>query len=629
MYNRLGDQMTHGVIYYNRGRKCCTRMLVSMMTMRRHYKGPITLFLDDCGFGKENMDRLTEDVKKELDVDVIRDENPDTTTYVRAVEVSLKSPYDLSIWMDADTIILGKFDELFDEAAKHDFVIPHFAGWSSKGSAIGGRIRNLTPVCPQYIQAALDYGPAINCGVYAWPKGSPFLPEWLTISKGAEATGTFIPDEKSCQVLLPQYNVKIMPTNLNVSVIHDPAVRTMRPGQTVHDIARQNDWRIIHFHGRKHVRQYPVCDLWIEEFMRALRDDVCHIRGYIGREFGDRQLSCFLAGGAGRPEEVAIIKSILASPRGTYDLSKHQPLVKPCGNKQLEQDMEKIKAEIETGLEKDDADEQPVQDPPKGIEVTLDEPPPSVDERPLDPDKVTVVTACDPKYVEMLAITFPTWVSMKKILRHKMIVFVNGMPLDDKRLDFLRHPNVRLIPWSMPNATSHREEMLSAFILGAAKHVTTPYWLKLDADSYATDDRPLLVNWMTTVTFCGHRWGYSWTEHIKALDKWAIEHPGLVESPLWGKPMYDKTCDKGRKYFHPSKRTISFAQLQETAFTKTIAALAGSRLPVPSHDTYMYYMADRMGLPWRSSNFKGRRGFTQGKGVDGLKEEIGKLGIKS
>lgn len=603
--------LTHGLIYFNKGRKCTLRMIVSMMTLRKHYSGPVTLFLEDSGMGKENMDRFASDVKKEFNVDVIRDDNDDTTTYVRAVEVCIASPYDVTVWMDADTVILGSIDELFEAAKTHDLAIAHFAGWDSNGSAIGGRIRRYSKICPQYIEAALNYGPAINCGVYSFRKDSPFLPEWLTVAKAGEKAGIWIPDEIACQVLLPQYNAKIMPQKFNVSVVHDRGT---------------TDTRVLHTHGRKHCKEYPKCDIWIEWFIKALRDDVCHIRSYIGREFGDRRLTSFLKGEMDRPETVAIINKILATAPGTYDLSQHNPLVKPCGGKHLERDFHNIENEVLDGREAEMWDDEAKEiEEAKGIEVKLDD----NDESPVDPSLVTVVTACDPKYVEQLSITFPTWVKYKDILKYKMIVFVNGMELNDKRLDFLKHTNIRLIPWSMPEAETHREEMLSAFILGAARYVDTKYWLKLDADSYATDSNPIIVNWMTTVVFCGHRWGYSWTEHIKALDKWASANPKLVDAPLWGKPMYDKECDKGRKYFHPTKRTISFVQLQETAFTKKCADLAGGKkLPVPSHDTYLYYMADRMGLPWRSSNFKARRGFTQGKGVDGLKEAIGKLGGK-
>jgi len=35
-----------GVIYYNRGTKCCLRMLVSIFSLRRHYKGPVTVMIE-------------------------------------------------------------------------------------------------------------------------------------------------------------------------------------------------------------------------------------------------------------------------------------------------------------------------------------------------------------------------------------------------------------------------------------------------------------------------------------------------------------------------------------------------------------------------------------------------------
>ena len=604
------DSLTSGILYYSRGRKCVVRMIVSMLTLRRHYHGPVALFLDDCGFGKDNLARLAEDVKGEFDVDVVLDENDQTTTYVRAVEVCMKSPYDIATWMDADTVISGGLDELFEEARTHDLAIAHFAGWSSHGATIGGRIRRYQAICPQYIDAALRYGPAINCGVYSFRKDSPFLPEWLVIAKEGEKAGIWIPDEIACQVLLPQYNCKIMPEKFNVSVIHDKGT---------------TDVRCTHFHGRKHVLNHPSCDVWIEWFMRALRDNTCHIRNYIGAEFGDRRLTHFLKGETGRPETISIINAILASEPGTYDLSQHNPLVRP---------VIKTPAPAVTALEEADPDEKDEDavsrsEPPVDVGavdahvVDPGVPALSTDEGPVDPSLVTVVTACDPKYVEHLSVTFPNWVRFKNILQYRVVVFVNGIPLDDRRLDFLRHPGVKLVPWAMPGIGDHREEMLSAFVLGTAGHVETPYWLKLDADSYATDDRPLLVKWMTTVAFCGHWWGYSWTEHIKAMDRWAAGHPKLVLSPLWGKPMYEKEHDRGRRYYHPGKRTISFVQLQETKFTRICAGLAGGRLPIPSHDTYLYYMADRMGVPWRSSNFKGRRGFTQGRDLEGLRKTIG------
>ena len=238
---------------------------------------------------------------------------------------------------------------------------------------------------------------------------------------------------------------------------------------------------------------------------------------------------------------------------------------------------------------------------------------------------VTIVTACDPKYVEYLSLTFPNWRKYKNVDEYPVIVFVNGMAMNDPRLDFLRLPNVKLIPWSMDNVDGdHREEMLSAFILGTAKHVETKFWLKLDADSFATDYRAFITDEMKDYSFCGHKWGYSWAKHIKSLDEWSMTHK--KKEVRDAAPMYEDSCVKGRRFYHHNKRTISFIQLQSTKFTKWCARMAGwKRLPVPSHDTYMFYIADRFENEYKTMNFKRDFGFSQGKNTDHITKRLAEV----
>ena len=558
--------MTRGVIYYNKGRKCLVRLIVSLMSIRKHYDGPITVFLEG-----EHPEGLPEALQREFKVDLIWDKNPDTCTYVRAVEVCMKTPYDLTVWMDSDTVVLGKFDELLDEAKDCDLVIAHFAGWSSSGRAIKKRILRYKDIVPNYMDAAINYGPAINCGVYAFRKDSPFLKEWLVVAKQGEKTGMFIPDEVACQVLLPQYKCKIVDLKYNVSVIHDPGTK---------------DIRVMHFHGKKHCKEYPNCSIWFKEFEEALKTNLCNIKAYLGDDFGERRLTRFFRGKYGQAEWLGRVAALL-TPEEAKKLSIGQ-VEAPKPKKP-----EKKPREVDKNAE-------------------------------MDASLVTVVTACDPKYVECLRLTYPTWKSLKNIDRYQMIVFVNGMEVSDGRLDFLRAPNITLVPWSMPEVSDRREEMLSAFVIGAARHVKTPYWLKLDADSFASDSSVLLAQEMENYVFFGHRWGYSWESHIRALDEWSQKHSDARLNSA--KPMFDKACVNGRKYFHPSKRTISFVQLNSTGFTRLCVELAGGkRLPVPSQDTYMYYIADRLGLKWGSSNFKHKRGFQQGRGSDHIAKSLAEL----
>jgi len=242
---------------------------------------------------------------------------------------------------------------------------------------------------------------------------------------------------------------------------------------------------------------------------------------------------------------------------------------------------------------------------------------------PTGDGKVTIVTACDPKYVEILRHTFPNWRKYKKIDSYAVIVFINGMDVEaDPRLDFLRLPNVKLIPWSkevdLDDVTDHREEMLSAFVFGTARYVETEYWMKLDADSYATDDRDFITDDMKKYdAFCGHKWGYSRPEHIEKLDAWAKDH--WKRKLKNASPMIKEGKMHKNRFYHNVKRTISFIQLHKTRFTKfCVKSCRERRLPAPTQDTFMFYMAQRfnpssMGI----MNFKKNYGFTQGRGKNG------------
>jgi len=241
--------------------------------------------------------------------------------------------------------------------------------------------------------------------------------------------------------------------------------------------------------------------------------------------------------------------------------------------------------------------------------------------------ETTIVTACDPHYVEILRCTYPNWVKYKKINEYPVIVFVNGMDVNtDERLEFLRkEKNVKLIPWALPEAENHREEMLSAFVFGSAEHVKTSHWLKIDADSYATDYKPLLSERMRHYNFCGHKWGYSRPKHIKMLDEWAANHwKGVLKK---ASPMINEGRVEGNRFYHNKKRTISYIQLHKTKFTEfCVKLIKGKRLPAPTQDTYMFYVADRF-CPDKigTVNFKRDHGFTQGRGKGGPENIIKKL----
>lgn len=593
-----------GVLMYNKGTGMICRLIVCLESLRKHYRGPVTLFLEG-----DHPDYLVSSLKKEFGVDIVFDANPETGIYTRAVEICRKTPYEISMWLDSDTLVVGNIDEMVGSAAGYDLAIPHFALWRSDGPMISGRIRDYSPVVPsEWIQNAINYGPAINCGVYSFTSGTKFLEEWNWLSKQGEQIqqwdhkknrpgkkGIFIPDEKACQVLLPRYNVKIVHPKFNVSVIHDPGTE---------------DHRIIHYHGRKHTFSVPLGYLWQESFCSALERNLCGICEWTAREKANKRTSLWLRGGiedSGEQSETIGFsqnaKRLIY--RANTAIRKYNPeLVQgPC-----EPPMPDTAKETKSTA--------PHPDNQAKVKTTVE----SASLVGIE-SNLTVVTACDPKYVECLKHTFPNWRKYKGIDRWPVIVFVNGMEIDDPRLSFLNLPNVTLVRWESgvgeaPKTDDHRELMLSAFVFGAAKHVTTQYWLKLDADSFATNASPIVDDSMTQFAFIGHRWGYSWEKHIKALDEWAEKH-GDQRLRSRNGPMYPRGTVSGRRFYHSDrKRTISFAQVNSTEFTRLCVKMVGNRLPAPSQDTCMFYIADRMGFPIGIDNFKKRRGFDQGKGHD-------------
>jgi hypothetical protein len=291
--------VTKGVIYFNKGMGCVVCLIVSAFTLRRHYNGPLTFMLEGS-----HPDCLVEGLKHCFNADIVVVPEKNEAVLVRKTEVSSMSPYDVSVFLDSDTVVVGKLDELFDDAEKHDLVVPHFAGWITKGRKINKRIRRYTSIVPDYIEPAVKYGKAINTGVYAYRKNSPIFKEWIDLSRKGASTGMFIPDEIACQILLPRYDCLVVDQKFNVSC---------RLGTDV------QDKRVIHFHGKKHCRPFAMMHVWMEALVDTMKANPCEIRELIRNgTHGDRFLSHFLRGRTEGCDHW--VNAIKAASEGRFDI---------------------------------------------------------------------------------------------------------------------------------------------------------------------------------------------------------------------------------------------------------------------------------------------------------------------
>jgi hypothetical protein len=224
--------------------------------------------------------------------------------------------------------------------------------------------------------------------------------------------------------------------------------------------------------------------------------------------------------------------------------------------------------------------------------------------------KVTFVTSCDAKYLPKLRQNSHNWKQRMNIMSYPLLIFIDDSVSKKQIKEIFPGGNVKIVKWDFPVAgTNQREKMLSGFIYVAAKHVQTPYWVKIDADVELQQRRahrycPVFYEDWFKYDLVGHKWGYTkvkgdpgQTKHwLNVLDDWWIE-----KNPE-ASPLFSPDLPVRERVGH--QRIASFYCMQSTEFTKEVAEMCGDRLPVPSHDTLMWYVAKQMNRPILRTSMK-------------------------
>lgn len=307
------SQQSRGVIYYNRGTGCTVRLLVSMMSLRKHYAGPITILSEG-----EESHPYCERIGKALGVRVKRWESGvspgKNAAFLAKTLLNQGTPYDITLAIDSDTLILGAIEELFDAAEKGSFCVAHFANRLTTRGVLNRRLRRWADIAQSDLEAAIRFGPAINTGVMAFTKDASIFQEWYTLAE--KGRHHFIPDEVSCQLLLHRHKHQIVDGRWNRSCKHDNP-----------DLP---DTKIIHYHGKKHCRDgLPFHGRkWVMAFQEAYRANTAEIRSWAPA--GDIRLEKFLRRHSKKgneqseknrqtvPGEVEALRIVLGAGRTNY-----------------------------------------------------------------------------------------------------------------------------------------------------------------------------------------------------------------------------------------------------------------------------------------------------------------------
>lgn len=235
----------------------------------------------------------------------------------------------------------------------------------------------------------------------------------------------------------------------------------------------------------------------------------------------------------------------------------------------------------------------------------------------------TSVLAVDAAHEAQLRAVWPNWIGAKPELAAAPLLvicdaFDGGARFWRRRLSWLDHSSRNLVYWDWPNSDdtefsgiTQRERMLTAFVKVPWVHVQTPYWLKIDTDAVATATGP----WIQPEWFQGNPaivaspWGYTKPAYwIDALESWGNAHEAFYHLPKLGLA----TTPDARTFRH--KRFASWICFVDTLWSRYAAGLCPSRLPVPSQDTFHWYVATRRNDLIRRVSFK-RHGWTNVAGT--------------
>ena len=228
-----------------------------------------------------------------------------------------------------------------------------------------------------------------------------------------------------------------------------------------------------------------------------------------------------------------------------------------------------------------------------------------------NPIEYTLVVGVDAKHLKQLSVTWPTWKKHKPaLLKRPMLVIVDKdqVPFDSV-VNMIDHPDLTLLSWPPDgvtydgNASSRfldpqRYKMLAGFV-HVSQTIDTPYFLKLDTDVVATgQDSWINPDWFGDYpAIISHAWSFTKpADQMLKLDRWAAawkkKLPKFPEGPL-------KLTPKEGSDRLGHKRIISWCSFWRTDFVGLCSALASETigdylLPVPSHDGFLWYMAQRM-----------------------------------
>lgn len=268
-----------GVLYMLTGTAHAAQLAVSIRSLRRHWAGPVAI-VAGCAESHALAIRIGQDARAGR-LEVVRWDAPRQRNagYANKSELPRLSPFKQTVFLDADTMVVGNIDPVFPQA-EGELVLTQFSEWVSTGPRMRKRIEPWRSVAPRDVARMLgepyttsypsgtgvSHGkdktgwPAINTGVIGFDRLAPFTLRWRELCMRRLC---FICDEIAMQLLFPDFKHRVLPQHYNASPTYCP-----------------EQWRwagnssavIWHGHGSRFVRDAGA-KLWFPHYEAAVAEN--------------------------------------------------------------------------------------------------------------------------------------------------------------------------------------------------------------------------------------------------------------------------------------------------------------------------------------------------------------------
>jgi hypothetical protein len=274
--------MKTGVAYLLGHIRLAARLVVSVASLRKWYDGPITVFTSRPEAHRIGQ-LIADDPRLRVDIRSIAEANAGSSHAAACVSKVLclfESPYDATVFLDADTLVAGPVDELIGRAQAGPLTLTTYGPWTTLSNIPlkpWDAWREAIAAAPdsERWQGLVEYvttyaSPLVNTGVFTTRRDAACLPDWRDLSLIGRELPT--PEESALQLLLVRYPHQIWGTQFN-------CIPRMYPDA--------EDVRIWHFAGTSHLVAAVCRNLWLPAYDECMRHNVAQLRNWSKIERGN------------------------------------------------------------------------------------------------------------------------------------------------------------------------------------------------------------------------------------------------------------------------------------------------------------------------------------------------------